>query len=208
MKAKTNGRAWFLESNGYNGPLGHWHVQARPDVSIRLKRVFPRAEARREGFLRLSASAEVARDLVWVMERWPLEMTRADRARLGGQADEHRRREEVINEILTGARPHLQFVDPVRPARDYQLVAADLALETGRLLLCDDLGLGKSMSGILVLRNPEALPAIVVCRRTSPGSGTRRSRKPCRGCAPTSCVPAPRTTRRSGASSKATTPTC
>jgi superfamily II DNA or RNA helicase len=55
------------------------------------------------------------------------------------------------------------LMEPARAARDYQLVAADLALTTRSLLLADDLGLGKSMSGLLALRDNSYLPALIVC---------------------------------------------
>ncbi len=111
----------------------------------------------------LEHTPEVARDLEWVLDRWPLDISKEDRKLLAGGADQHRQREEDILSILSGDRPHLELVEPARPPRDYQLVAADLALTTRSLLLADDLGLGKSMSGLLVLRNPDALPALVVC---------------------------------------------
>jgi SNF2 family DNA or RNA helicase len=93
-----------------------------------------------------------------------LEIDEADWARLRARAEEHREREETVLQILSGERPHLPgLVEPARPGREYQLTAADLALTTGRLLLADDLGLGKSMSALLTLRDPERLPALIVC---------------------------------------------
>jgi superfamily II DNA or RNA helicase len=140
-----------------------WVIQATPDVTMRLKRIFPRIESYRAAHMTVEHTPEVARDLEWVLDRWPLEISKADRKLLAGGADQHRQREEDILQILSGDRPHLQLLEPARPARDYQLVAADLALTTRSLLLADDLGLGKSMSGLLVLRNPDALPALIVC---------------------------------------------
>jgi SNF2 family DNA or RNA helicase len=48
------------------------------------------------------------------------------------------------------------------PPRDYQRLAADLALRTNRLLIADDIGLGKTVSAICTLTAPGALPALVV----------------------------------------------
>lgn len=140
-----------------------WRLHAKSDVMLRLKRIFPRAETYRAGYITLDHTPEIARDLEWMLERWPLVISAEDLGRLSAAADDHRRREEVVNEILTGDRPHLDLREPARPARDYQLVAADLALVSGSLLLTDDLGLGKSMSGLLVLRDPARLPALIVC---------------------------------------------
>jgi SNF2 family DNA or RNA helicase len=143
-----------------------FEVEARPDVMIKIKRLFPQAAAHRSGSITVDDTPEVARDLEWIVERWPLAIDDATRERLATRADEHRRTEQTVFEILNGARPHLSgetFMEPIRAARDYQLVAADLVLETGRLLLTDELGLGKTMTAILVLRSPAALPALVVC---------------------------------------------
>lgn len=146
--------------------FGLWELKARADVITRVKRLFPRASKYRSGVITLEHTAEVARDLEWILQRWPLEMDDATRRLVTHEADRHRQTEQVVRDILSGDRPHLardSFLEPARQARDYQLVAADLMLETGRLLLCDDLGLGKSMAGLLVLRDPEALPALIVC---------------------------------------------
>jgi SNF2 family DNA or RNA helicase len=149
------------DSLNWTRPL--WMLSATADVMLRLKRIFPRSEMHRRGIITLDHTTEVARDLEWAMERWALEISDEDLARLRAAADEHRQREELVMTILAGDRPHLDLREPARPAREYQLVAADLALTSGSLLLADDLGLGKSMSGLLVLRDPARLPALVVC---------------------------------------------
>lgn len=140
-----------------------WSLLVAPYVAIKAKRLFPRADPHRDGSLVLADTPEVARDLQWLTERYPLEMDPGAAMRLGYQAEEHRRTEAEVHAILTGERHHREFRDPARPARDYQLTAADLVLETGNLLLTDVVGLGKTMSSLLVLREPAALPALVVC---------------------------------------------
>jgi SNF2 family DNA or RNA helicase len=149
------------EAVGWSRPL--WRLQATGDVMLRLRRIFPRAQSHRMPYIILDHNAEVARDLEWVLGRWPLKITDGDFERLSEGAEHHRQRQDEVEAILTGDRPHLEYREPARPARDYQLVAADLALVSGSLLLADDLGLGKSMSGLLVLRDPARLPALIVC---------------------------------------------
>jgi superfamily II DNA or RNA helicase len=82
--------------------------------------------------------------------------------RLTGQVDQHRNSETAVQEILAG-RPHA-LAEARTPARGrpYQVQAADLLLATGRLLCTDDRGLGKSCTGLLALRAPDSLPALVV----------------------------------------------
>lgn len=147
-------------------PVTHpvWQVRAAPDVMIRLKRILPKAQTHRTDAITLMHTSEVARDLEWILERWDFTIDAAALERLRGAAGEHREREQAVRGILTGERPHLEFLAaPAREPREYQLVAADLALTNRSLLLADDLGLGKTMSGLLVLRDPERLPALVVC---------------------------------------------
>jgi hypothetical protein len=157
------GTITYVASGEAAGFRPMWSLTASADVMIRLKRIFPRAEAHRTEEITLVHTEEVARDLEWALVRWPFEISATDRERLSAAAAGHRKRERVVEQILTGDRPHLELTEPARPAREYQLVAADLALTNHSLLLVDALGLGKSMSGLLVLRDPERLPALVVC---------------------------------------------
>lgn len=147
-----------------------WEVAATPDVMIRLKRLFPRAEKHRRGHeprgtIKLTDTAEIGRDLAWALDRWPLTVADPDRRHLQARARQYDQTQERVHEVLRGgpAPTGAGFIEPARDGRDYQLVAADLALATGGLLLADELGLGKTMSALLALRDPAKLPALVVC---------------------------------------------
>jgi superfamily II DNA or RNA helicase len=141
---------------------GLWHINADPHVMVRVKRIFGRVRQNRAGAVVIADTPEIARDLEWLLDRHPLRLDAATQGRLTGQADRFRRQEQAVLRVLAGQQIHLGLREPARPARDYQQVAADLAIATGRLLLTDAVGLGKSMSGALVLRAPDALPALVV----------------------------------------------
>lgn len=145
------------------GQRPYWKLDAPPDLMMRLKRIFPRAETFRKEWISLDHTAEVARDLEWVMDRFDIDIAEEDRALLQEAAEDHREREETVKAILSGERPHMEFREPARPGREYQLVAADLARASRGLLLADELGLGKSTSALLLLLDPELLPALVVC---------------------------------------------
>ncbi len=139
----------------------HWLVKATPDVMIRLKRIFPRAKGTRSGEIRLKKTPEIAMELKWVMSRWPLE---GNTGELEALADEYRQRQEKIQRIMGGeGLAGTGLLELARAPRDYQQVAADLAITTKSLLLADELGLGKTMSGAMVLRDRSLLPALVVC---------------------------------------------
>lgn len=165
---KTHGALAYSAGNesesAYWKPTGaHWILKSAPYVTIKVKRMFPRANQSRTGEVFLDDTPEVARDLEWLLFRYPFDLVDDASERLFARAQEHRDTEAEVHSILSGERKHFDFREPARPARDYQLIAADLMLSTGRLLLTDVLGLGKTMSSLLVLRDPKALPALIVC---------------------------------------------
>lgn len=150
-----------------------WGLRAVPHVMIRARRMFPRGESDRHGVYKLADSADTARDLEWFLDRYPLDMT-ADTARvLLRRSSEYRDRAEAVDDLLAGRVPRDLPRDPARPARDYQLVAAAMARTTRRMILGDDVGLGKTMSGLLLLADPDALPALIVCPTHLPGQWLR-----------------------------------
>lgn len=129
---------------------------------MRLKRVFGRISPQHNGALWITDTPETGADIKWVLSRWPLEMNEATAFRLDESAAAYEEARDAVDRIFGGER--LRFaLEPAREPREYQTEAADLALTLGRLLLGDDVGLGKSFSGLLMLRHPDALPAIVVC---------------------------------------------
>lgn len=143
-----------------------WALHAVPHVIIKIKRLFPRAQPYRSGWITVKDTTEISRDIEWLLERYPLDMEPDTLARLSRRADEHRATEETVRAILSGDTPSLAgeaLLQPQCEKRDYQEIAASLALATGRLLLADDLGLGKSYSALLTLRDPSTRPALVVC---------------------------------------------
>lgn len=145
----------------YSEHLG-WVLEAEPDVLMRLKRIFPRLNPNRTGTASISDTPEVARDLEWAMQRWPLAMNTDVAARLTARADEDRRNERQLQAILGGYVQQTEGLIPQLEPYDYQWAPAEIVFTTGALLLVDELGLGKTLEGLLVLRRPEALPAMVV----------------------------------------------
>lgn len=141
-----------------------WGVQCEPHVAIRLKRLFARVEAKRTGMLVIADTPEVSLDLEWFLARYPLDMDDRVRARLTAQADLHRERDRIVQSIMGGQTEvdYPEGLEPARPLWDFQQQAADLVLASKRLLLTDDVGLGKTTSAIGVLRHPDALPAAFV----------------------------------------------
>ncbi len=100
---KTYGDLRF-EEGGY-GYSSHWFLRCGPDVAIRLKRIFPRAFQLATGYIRLDATDEIARELEWVTDRWPLRTSHGDRRRLKRQAREYSKRLELVVTGHTSTSP-------------------------------------------------------------------------------------------------------
>lgn len=139
---------------------GYWHVQAAPHVVLRLKRVFPRVDEREHGTVRLKATAEVAADLRWFAERYPMSFEPRDV--LDREADGFLALRARWDGLLSGTVDPQPF-ELALPPRDYQRIGAELALATGGLLLADDLGVGKTVTAICWMTPPEVRPVLVVC---------------------------------------------
>jgi SNF2 family DNA or RNA helicase len=68
-----------------------------------------------------------------------------------------RRLQDITKNSLNLEPPQMAL-----PPRPYQLLASEVAYSTGRLLLADELGLGKTVTTISLLAREGALPAVVV----------------------------------------------
>jgi len=119
-----------------------WLIETEPHVALRIKRIFGRLN-KTASAIKLSDTPEVARDLEWFMERYPLEMGSRDRDHLEAQSDAHEQTEEEVEHLLRGTHERRPF-ELAFPAREYQKFAAEMALTTRGLLLADDVGLGKA----------------------------------------------------------------
>jgi SNF2 family DNA or RNA helicase len=143
-----------------NQTRGVWRVRCEPHVRARLKRVMPRAPQWAAEYIDIPSSPENARDLLWFLERYPMDVDRPDL--LEQLANEHVKMEERIADLMALRRPPLK-IELAEPAREYQSFAAQLLEIKRGLLLADDVGLGKTVTAICSMTLPENLPAVVVC---------------------------------------------
>ncbi|MGU3358195.1 SNF2-related protein [Microbacterium sp. M4A5_1d] len=149
---------------GVGSSRGIWGLRVEPNVAIRAKRIFTRVRHDRSGELVITDADDVARDLEWLMERFPLRPFRPEaEARLRAGAAEHRETMEAVARVTEGRGHRLHLpMQPLKEPRDYQLAAVELLRARGRLILTDELGLGKTYTGLLNLVHDDALPALVV----------------------------------------------
>lgn len=138
-------------------------IEALPHVSLRMKHIFQRIGTHQIGRMLIAATEETGRDLLWVLQRYPMDITADAEALMRRLAAAFERRERQAEEIQLGNYTRQPCRTMALPPRDYQLQAAALANATGALLVADDLGLGKTATGITALVLEEGrFPALVV----------------------------------------------
>lgn len=138
---------------------GRWELAAEPHVMIVAKRMFAQSSGRQYKTLRLSNTPEVCRDLDWFLSRYPLVVDGVTALNAG--ADSHRDRQSLVDALLGGRAP-LVDVPLALPPRDYQRVAAQMLMAVRRMILGDDLGVGKTLSAICPLVMGGTTPALIV----------------------------------------------
>lgn len=136
----------------------------KPHVSIRFKDVFKGIPTGTVPPFHLKDRPDIAADLDWFMQRFPLTMDHETECRLNTGVREYRRAQAQMNALRDAA-----YVAPERPgfrdgesALPYQRRAAEMLRATGRLLLLDDVGLGKTVSALASISDGWGLPAAVV----------------------------------------------
>ena len=139
----------------------HWAIVCEPHVRARLKRVFPRAPQQAGVVSTLLATPENSRELHWFLMRYPMVISDADSISMESLADQHVHQEESMAALLAG-RLEIPPFELAKPPREYQRIGAAAAAIRGGLLLADDLGLGKTVTGICPMSTPANLPAVVV----------------------------------------------
>jgi SNF2 family DNA or RNA helicase len=136
-----------------------WHITCEPHVRTKLKRLFPEIDQRAGETSTLSDNEENCRDLLWFLDRYPMDIERIDY--LKSRSLLHIEQENQIEALLSLHRAPDDF-ELYYPAREYQKIAASLALIKGGLLVADPLGLGKTVTGICLLTKSDHLPALVI----------------------------------------------
>jgi hypothetical protein len=143
---------------------GQWVLTLEPAVRMRARRTLGKVALTRSIDVTITDTTEVCRDLEWFMQRWPLEAADAlSEERLRTRAEVHATQERKIGAILSGTQERLHLpTAPLKTPRDYQLVAVDLLRASKSLLITDEVGLGKTFTGLLNLVHGDALPAVIV----------------------------------------------
>ncbi len=134
-------------------------INAEPHIVMRMKRVFAKI-AKDNVKISLDDTNENCRDLLWFLDRYPLEISAENLKRLKRGSKDFNEKILTLEKILSG-NYDTKPVSMVIPPRVYQQQAAALWLANGFLLLADDLGAGKSASAICGLTDPRTRPSLV-----------------------------------------------
>jgi SNF2 family DNA or RNA helicase len=146
----------------FAGASAQWEIKARPDVMIRVKKALPKTESRREAGVLLSDTPENSVELLWILDRWELDVSAADLKYMRKLARQHKAQIAAVTKILAGERGDDKWRGPADHVDEYQYQAAALAMANGGLVVTDELAMGKTYTSLLMLRNSKALPAVVV----------------------------------------------
>lgn len=141
-----------------------WEItQAQPHVCIKLKAMFQKIAKTQVAPFTFKHTPEQCADLLWFLWRYPMEISAKDMDRLlDGRNDFDANAQRLEEILLANYDNHEVKLNDGETPRPYQVQAAELHHKTQRLLLGDDIGLGKTLSGILTLLKPNTLPALVV----------------------------------------------
>ncbi|MFK4135910.1 SNF2-related protein [Pseudomonas luteola] len=140
--------------------IGH----LEPHVAIRLKQLFPRLSKTQTKDFQFPNDPIHCADLQWFVSRYPLAISDSDRdSLLKGRRSFEDTQAELERILLPEYRSEsfagLKDGFTIRP---YQAQAADILMLRKRLLLGDDVGLGKTYTTIAALLRPGTLPAAIV----------------------------------------------
>lgn len=144
----------------YRPDTKKWVIRTDPFVRARLKRVFARVPQAAADVVSISATTENSRELRWFLLRYPMNVDRMDL--MDSLSAQHEHSEQRLASLMAGHVAPLS-IQLAEPPREYQTFAAQMCELRKGLLLADDLGLGKTVSGICTMVLPGMLPALVVC---------------------------------------------
>jgi SNF2 family DNA or RNA helicase len=148
---------------------GIWFIRhAEPHICIKLKAIFTKLSKTAKEFTFID-SPENCHDLSWFIERYPLEISSDDLQKLHQQKENHILNINELESILLPTHiPETVRLKNGYAGRDYQLKGMEIYLKVKRLLIGDDIGIGKTLIGILSLLHPNTVPCCVVLQTHLP----------------------------------------
>lgn len=150
----------------YDDHYRRWVItELEPQVAIRIKRIFPRVSPTQVGSFTFADSDESRSEIEWFLARYPLTVSAQDRLLLcEGRLLFERTRTE-IEQVLTGTWTPSTVPGRLREGvvlRANQARAVEISQRLGRLIVADDVGLGKTHAALASVMDDRFLPAAVM----------------------------------------------
>ena len=147
----------------YNRRSKCWTVKGDPSVTEMCKRLFPGSAGSRRGEARFTAHRRMVGDLMWLMLRFPLEISPRDRALWDKAVADARA--HAVRKALAARMPERMtppegaFTGELRP---FQQEGLAFLMQHERCLLADEMGLGKTVQALSYLVATDSFPALVI----------------------------------------------
>lgn len=163
--AKTFGRLKFVPSDR------KWVVSGlAPNIALRIKDVFRRINKVSSGEFTFPDDNLHCHELLWFMDRYPLVVDTFDLARLKKGRKSYINGVAEVEKIFAPDYKAPEFIGLAENCSlwEYQAQYVDMFHRVKRILLGDDVGLGKTNSALGCLLDPESLPAAVIVQAHLP----------------------------------------
>ncbi len=147
----------------YNRRSKSWTVKGDPSVTEMCKRLFPGSAGSKRGEARFTAHRRMVGDLMWLMLRYPLQISPRDRALWEHAVQDAR--EYAVRKALAARLPERMtppeggFTGELRPFQQEGLAFLN---RHDRCLLADEMGLGKTVQALAYLASTQSFPALVI----------------------------------------------
>lgn len=136
-----------------------------PHVSLRFKRMFGQVRMTQTRDFIITDTPAACLDLAWFIDRFPLSVDENARLRLEAGCAEARRRTAAVDTILSqdwSPDDPTPGFKPATPPYPFQAQAATLAVTMRRLLIMDDIGMGKTVTALAALAQNGQFPAAII----------------------------------------------
>lgn len=144
---------------------GTYHLETQPHVRMVVKRLLVGCKVEKNT-ITIARTAESTENLLWILDRWPHAVStglhQAMAARVTANKASRQEAHDIVNGHVPAPTPARWTKDPAFALRDYQKTAVALATLKGGLLVGDDVGLGKTATGIGIIAATGGR-ALVVC---------------------------------------------
>lgn len=174
---RTYGQLQFVKKETsdprhWGKPGYYFHMtKVVPHVCIKLKSVFEKLDKSQLDDFYFPFKDDVCNDLRWFLDRYPMEMHGTSENKIKSGHKRYVKAQAQIETILSDGYtpPPVLIKHPWQP-RPYQSKGAEMFLFTHKMLLLDELGLGKSLTAVLpaVINPRKTLPMLIVCQTHLP----------------------------------------